>query len=149
MRHITILTLLFLVVLFGCMTPKQTAASKENGLYNLVGWNGAYVGNGSGTAIAIDIDGKVGYELNVSSPTARCVPITSVGWSANHGIVSGTLPPGLSFVQGTSSIRGIPTKRGHFIVKLSFRNVSCNGKSYMGFEQELRFHIGGSGIVNE
>lgn len=112
---------------------KETA---KPGLYSLTGW-GNWIG---------DVDGEVGHSLYVGSPTAWCLP--SRNWSLSHRILSGALPPGLSVSNtGASNITGIPTERGHWIVKLQVYNIQCGGQTYDGFEQEIRFHITGSGKV--
>lgn len=91
-----------------------------------------------------DINGEVGHSLYVSNPRAKCLP--SRKWSANSSVISGTLPPGLTF-GNLDEITGIPTERGHWIVKLKLGNIRCEGGTYKDFEQELRFHITGSGKV--
>jgi hypothetical protein len=92
-----------------------------------------------------DINGEVGHRLDVDGPRGKCLP--SRNWSGNAEIVSGTLPPGLSFGEG-SHIVGIPTERGHWVVKARMSNIQCDGKYYKDFEQELRFHISGTGKVH-
>jgi hypothetical protein len=57
------------------------------------------------------------------------------------------LPPGLSF-SSAYYITGIPTERGHWIVTVELYDLSANGRTYNGFQQQLRFHITGSGRVN-
>lgn len=93
-----------------------------------------------------DVDGQVGYQLYVSGPKGRCEP--SKSWTANSTIVSGSLPPGLTLNSAPSTITGIPRERGHWIVKLKMYNIECGGNYYKDFEQELNFHITGSGKVN-
>lgn len=125
------------VVLAGCggaLMNRGGGGESAPGLYNLEGW-GYWAG---------DVNGQVGYPLGVGGPTASCRP--SGTWSLNTSVVSGALPPGLSIGDG-GAIGGIPTERGHWIVRLRAYNIQCNGTGYDGFEQELRFHITGSGQV--
>lgn len=97
-----------------------------------------------GTVSGIDIDGEVGHPLTVWNPTATCEP--SHNWTLDAQVVSGSLPPGLDFGKSWQ-IEGIPTKRGHWIVTVRASNLMCEGSSYMGFTQQLRFHITGTGDV--
>jgi len=129
---------------------QQAARSKEAGLHNIKGWNFAscYFPSGSlGTCSGQDIDGKVGYPLFVNSPRANCKP--GGDWSMSNATISGTLPPGLTMLSAPSHIKGIPEKRGHWIVHIKVDHLYCNGESFYGIEQELRFHITGSGRVHE
>lgn len=128
--------LVCLALLVGCATSSIVWA-KEPGLYNFTGWNDATWG--------IDINGEVGYPVYVGNPKAECYP--SGKWTLNTRVASGSLPPGLTLGSAPFSITGIPTERGHWIVKLETYDVRCEGGSYKGFEQELRFHITGSGKV--
>lgn len=93
-----------------------------------------------------DIEGKVGYQLAVSGPRARCEPDRN--WSANLSITTGVLPPGLS-MDSSGAITGIPTQRGNWIVTMHMGPVTCGGSTYndAAFDQQLRFHIGGTGEV--
>jgi len=52
-------------------------------------------------------------------------------------------------MQNDGDITGIPTARGHWIVTVSISNIQCNGLIYgtLAFQQQLRFHITGSGEV--
>lgn len=115
-----------------------TATPERPGLYGSISsWNG-------GTD---DINGEVGHRLFVSGPRASCRP--SGSWTANHSIIGGQLPPGLSVGQGFD-IEGIPTEPGHWIVRVKLQNIQCEGMYFdecCAFEQELRFHITGSGKV--
>lgn len=115
-------------------TPQEQQRSP--GLYNLKGWN---YWNG-------DANGKVGHEVFISGPRALCVP--SHRWSSSMQILSGSLPPGLS-MDSAYNIKGIPTRRGHWIIKLKLYDVECGGSRYEGLTQELRIHITGSGRVVE
>ena len=125
------------LLMTGCAsTPLAQQQREEPGLYNLVGWND-YLS---------DINGEVGHPLSVSAPTARCAP--SGNWTTSGGYVaSGTLPPGLTMATSPPYISGIPRERGHWIVRMKVDTVMCNGLSYKGIDQELRFHITGSGKV--
>jgi hypothetical protein len=104
-------------------------------LYRLTGWNDW----------TPDINGEVGHPLGIRGPNARCVP--GGNWSSLGTIASGTLPPGLTMDPRSFDMGGIPRERGHWIVKVKLDNIVCNGSSYKGFDQELRFHITGSGKV--
>jgi hypothetical protein len=115
-------------------TPQERQRSP--GLYNLTGWNHW---NG-------DANGEVGHQVYISGPTALCAP--SRRWSSSMQILSGSLPPGLSMDSGYN-ITGIPTRRGHWILKLKLYDVECGGSQYRGFTQDLRIHIAGSGRVVE
>jgi len=135
--------------LAGCALPKpiQSQAKEKPGLHSLTGWNAAGRNDIDKTFTGKDIEGKVGYRLEVSAPTANCVS-PSKKWTGYHKIVSGQLPPGLDFNE-TSWIKGIPTKRGNYIVVLELYDIKCNDSYYGPYKQELRFHITGVGIVND
>ncbi|HEX8925291.1 MAG TPA: hypothetical protein VF786_05835 [Terriglobales bacterium] len=130
-----------LLLLGGCVPPPSARNHNRRpdppGLYSLSGWQGV--------RYDVDINGEVGHQLYVSNPTARCEP--SRHWSGDAQIVSGALPSGLSMDYSTMRISGIPTERGHWIVKMKLSNVQCGGSYYEGFTQELRFHITGTGRV--
>ena len=120
------------------------------------GWNNAYLtpdNQKDGTAPGTDIDGKVGYPLNVDTPRAACrenaKDDTFITWIYNPTITSGTLPPGVAFGDSNAGfpITGIPTQRGHYIVTVASGPINCNGETFNGFTQQLRFHITGSGEV--
>ncbi len=113
------------------------------------GWNGAPVffpsdDSGVGTAEAIDVNGDVGHPLTVSNPRANCAG----GWTANAAVLTGSLPPGLSFGQ-YNAITGIPTARGHWIVTVALTSRTCNGSTFRDIHQQIRFHITGGGTVNQ
>lgn len=139
MRSISwMLLLIVATAIAGCGAgTKRSPAQKQQapGLYSLTGWN--YVRHDT------DIKGEVGHRLYVKGPTANCRP---GNWSGATRILSGQLPPGMRFVSG-DNIEGVPTDRGHWIVKVELHNVRCEGGSYRGLTQELRFHITGSGRV--
>jgi hypothetical protein len=151
---------ILIVFLFSlhCAPAKQAQKVEAPGLYNMTGWNGAYIvypnGVDYGTASGIDIECKKGYPVNVSAPSARAVG-GSNKWNSTNNIVNNKLPPGLSFT-ATGGITGIPTERGHFIVTVEMTNIYVDGyppggtgkKYYKSFRQELRFHVSGSGNVN-
>lgn len=129
----------FIITILGSAPSKKTqTVSYKPGWYGVsIGWNDW----------KSDIDGQIGYPLYVSPPGAFCRP--SLKWTSNTSIVSGTLPPGIAFKEGSgSALSGTPTERGHWIVKLRLSNIQCEGSYYKDFEQELRFHITGSGKVN-
>jgi hypothetical protein len=122
-------------LMFLASTPQKKAPVEKPGWYGITeGWN-----NWNS-----DIDGQVGYKMYITGPRGRCLPSRS--WSANTSIISGKIPPGLYFEN--DNITGIPTERGHWIVRLRLSNIQCGGNYYKDFEQELRFHITGSGRVN-
>lgn len=136
------------------MVQSSSAWGRDSspGLYDLTGWNGAYADTGmpdsaGGTGVSIDVDGQVGYPLYVRGPQASCRP--GPHWSAQSYVETGTLPPGIAMnYQGEpGTLGGIPTERGHWIVRMRISNIQCNGYNYRGFNQEVRFHITGSGQV--
>ena len=120
---------------------------------NIKGWNYTDVyfdgiSGHEGTVSGIDIDGEVGHPVTVGSPTANCQP--GGNWTLDIDIASGVLPPGLALSSKSGEygvIKGIPTKRGHWIVEMHAYDFTCEGNSYMGFKQQLRFHIKGTGRV--
>lgn len=126
----------------GDWSRERNQEPEKPGLYSLDGWNGA-PDNGGKNRWAPDVNGEVGHSLYVNGPRSKCVP--SGRTLHNSRITSGSLPPGLTL--GIHAITGTPTERGHWIVKLEAYNVQCNDRPYAGFEQELRFHITGSGKV--
>jgi len=102
-----------------------------------------------------DINGEVGYPPTIFAPVAYCNGDMN-GWTSSHRIVSGQLPPGLHFRcdspssrSGCHVVEGIPTEPGHWIVRVELYDVQCGGSRYDGFVQELRFHITGTGKVNQ
>ncbi len=141
-----------LILLSGCI-PNQAytpvTKTKKTGIHNVNGWSYSncyfHDRNAIGSCNSKDIDGKVGYQLYVDGLRANCGPDNK--WHTSKKILTGTLPPGLAFVSGGSNIKGIPEKRGHWIVTIKVDNLYCQGKSYYGLKQELRFHITGSGKV--
>jgi hypothetical protein len=130
------------LMISGCVPAGYTnqhnnAGPTKPGLYGLTGWNGGIP----------DINAEVGHPYTVYGPRANCVP--SRNWNGNARIVSGQLPPGMEFNYQDMSIGGIPTERGHWIVKVELSNIICGGNSYQGLTQDLRFHVTGSGKVVE
>lgn len=93
-----------------------------------------------------DINGEVGHRFYHAVLLMNCQP--KGDWDADSYIVSGKLPDGLTFTN-SMVIEGIPQERGHWIVVLHVYNVRCNGETYPNFSsnQELRFHISGTGRV--
>ena len=137
-----------LVVIGAVLMFFFTASTVYAGLSNLRGWDDTPIYGNSTTASGKDIDGEVGYPIDVYGPTANCEP--NGKWSLDVKVSSGTLPPGifLSTKSGKyGDIEGIPTKRGHWIVEMSADNLKCEGKNVFGFTQQLRFHIKGTGRV--
>jgi hypothetical protein len=127
------------LVLAACDTIRQTQTKQARGLYELTGWNGALVDINSNEAAVIDINGKVGYLLIVSPPTAQCVS-RNKKWTGYPKILSGQLPPGME-IDKSNGIKGIPRKAGHWILKIEMSNIKCNDSIYGSMSQELRFHI--------
>lgn len=121
--------------------------AKQPGLYDLRGWGGVWAPRNGGEALGIDINGEVGHPVYVDCPRCNCVTAAGEGqaWNAVHNVLSGSLPPGLKFGEH-HVIVGIPTDRGHWIVRLELNNIECGDSSY-SFQQELRFHITGTGKV--
>jgi len=147
MRSFKLMSATVLMIFF---TASMGYASTFN---DIDGWNDTSVffdgvKGHEGSVSGIDIDGEVGHPVYVGSPRANCKP--SGNWSLNVEVSDGTLPPGLSLstVSGEYGvIKGIPTSRGHWIVEMRAYDLKCEGKYYMGFTQQLRFHISGSGRV--
>lgn len=113
------------------------------------GWMSESTGDYSlGEGPGIDVDGQVGYRLFVKGPRVKC----DQHWHFNYKIISGTLPPGLTIVEGPCDIEGIPTERGNWVVKIQIFNVTCGTQpidlAHIDYDiQEIRFHIAGSGKV--
>ena len=130
----------FIITILGSAPSQKTHTVAEK-----PGWYGVSTGWNDGKS---DIDGQIGYPLSVSGPRGRCVP--SRVWAAVINVVSGTFPPGITLNAAPWTISGTPTDqaRGHWIVKLRLSDIECGGAHYADFEQELRFHITGSGKVN-
>lgn len=124
--------------------PRGTPSPQKPELRNLTGWAGKPYHSYNNKAEDADIDGEVGHPLSVSHPRMKCVG--GDGWSGESKVVSGTLPPGLT-LHSSDDIDGIPTERGHWVVRLREYNLTCGGNDFGDFEQELRFHISGSGKV--
>ena len=135
------------------ITSSSTDEGGSGQILNVKGWDDKRVffdgvSGHEGTVGGLDINGEVGHPLSISSPSAQCAP--SGRWVAKGEIVTGTLPPGLTFnSDGDWTISGIPKERGHWIVTMKVSDVQCHGTSFMGFTQQLRFHITGSGKVVE
>lgn len=128
------------------------AAPRGPGLYDLTGWAAYcdewscdYVYNGRG--MEKDVNGEVGHPMTVGGVRAKCLP--GGDWYTTPYVSSGSLPPGLTLgtANAASQIVGIPTQRGHWIVTMNSGTIYCDGLSYKGFEQVLRFHITGTGVV--
>ena len=114
-----------------------------NPLFYVFGWGGQW----NYTSAGVDIDGEVGHPLTVEGlqhNSRAC----STPWTADFEVAEGTLPPGLK-LNTDSSISGIPTERGHWIVTMKAFNIenACGRPSTPGFTQQLRFHITGTGKV--
>ena len=117
---------------------------KVYGLSSFAGWDHAPCQWNVMVCAARDIKGEVGQPMDVDGPTASCQP--DAHWSMDHHIDSGQLPPGVDFTDG-AHINGTPAEAGDSLVILAGDNVLCNGRSYSGFTQELRFHISGRNEV--
>jgi len=126
------------------------------------GWYPAY--SRSGWLPHGDIDGDVGYPLNIEGPRGICLPDSN--WQFHYSVVSGTLPPGLRWNNPRyGDISGIPRERGHWVVHAKVDSIICNGKEMLrppdtiwqyrvvppGSHEEwqLRFHVRGGGKVIE
>ena len=101
---------------------------------------------------ADDVEGQVGHKLYVAPPETYCEPPGHFDWTARSEIISGVLPPGLTLNENLS-ITGIPTERGHWVVKLKLSNIQgpC-GDPHAPLPEmpcELDFHITGTGKVIE
>lgn len=128
---------ILVALLAGCAAPGRKTSQGEQ-----PGWYGITAGWGDWRS---DINGEVGHPVHVSGPQGKCLP--SRQWFGRPSVVSGSLPPGLTLNSAPWTITGIPTERGHWIVRLKVSEIQCEGKSYKDFEQELRFHITGTGKV--
>ena len=131
-----------------CLAPISAYADSFT---NIQGWNYAPVffsgvSGQEGDVSGVDIDGEVGHPLYVNGPQALCEP--SRKWTLSVKIEKGELPPGMAFDEHFG-ITGIPTERGHWIVTIRAYDFVCEGTTYMGFTQQVRFHITGSGKVIE
>lgn len=151
-RYAEAIVLLAVIATIGfilaCIDAPPRQYSPPTGMSGLTGWNGSGIWFDSENHIyrgSIDINGEVGHPLYVGSCRATCEP--GGQWTANHRILSGSLPPGMDFNTNNSGIEGIPTERGHWIVQLELYDITCNGSTYAGIKQELRFHISGTGRV--
>jgi hypothetical protein len=123
----------------------RPAPAQEPGFYGAVdGWGG----RGQSDR---DINGEIGHPVFVGGPRALCINVRGGGagnWTSYTRVTSGVLPPGLA-MQNSGDITGIPTARGHWIVTVSMSGLVCNGLTYSNFDfqQQLRFHITGTGEV--
>lgn len=129
-----------LAVLTACASGPDSGKgrSKKPGMYgSIIRWN-------EGVA---DIKGEVGHGLSIVGPRTRCEP--NGKWLGRVQIISGSFPPGVNFSQSELGITGVPKERGHWIVTIRLDQITCSGILYdqLAFEQELRFHISGSGRV--
>ncbi len=137
----------------GCATPTRHEAPRAPGMYGLTGWGGNSTWRDGNTNKASDLDvsGTVGSPLYVQGCRAEIVP-SNVGWTANHRVLTGELPPGMHFSDNGSTIEGVPTERGHWIVTLELYDIKKNDEpdfTYFGIIQTVRFHITGSGEVHQ
>jgi hypothetical protein len=127
----------FLLACASAPEERDWTKTAEPGIYNTRLWRSG------------DVDGQVGYPLDIGYPTLLCLPARK--WSGRVSIVSGQFPPGISLHDSDLSIKGIPTERGHWIVKLKLYDINCNGEIWQLKEYiattEIRFHITGSGRV--
>ena len=95
-----------------------------------------------------DVNGEVGHRFAHTILRADCQPRNN--WTYDLDLVSGSLPPGLSFdPRQLGDIIGIPAERGHWIAQLAISNFTCNGERWSAWDgvQEIRFHISGTGRV--
>jgi hypothetical protein len=133
----------------GCAsTGQQQSQPDQPGFLYATTWNGMSVSCGNQAyPSSEDIDGTVGHPLYVGSLLARAVG----GWYCNYTVVSGELPPGLSFTD-RYAINGIPTERGHWILHLratAIRAGASQQYSFNDIDVVFRFHITGSGEVHQ
>lgn len=114
------------------------AHAQQVGVYS--GWNG------STSRSEVDVEGKVGYGLNVLGPALKCG--NGLGYHTETEILTGSLPPGMIKYFGSNSlgrVGGTPTERGHYITTLQIKIYCGSNISY--YTQVVRFHITGSGQV--
>jgi hypothetical protein len=151
-------------------SPQQTMYPRA---WVVRGWNGArqvpnscVPGNFVGTCRmeTIEVVGKVGRALSVTAPVGWCRPTPSPlvpplvpgaqdgrvppapGWRYGYKFVSGSLPNGLRFGNGTDGawgqIFGVPTQRGEQVVVLRMEMLGCEGLLTSDNRiQEIRFRI--------
>lgn len=139
------------LIAMGALAFCFVTASGYAGITEQYGWNYKPViydgmDGHEGSVEGVDIDGEVGYPLFVKGATANCEPTHE--WNGSAEVILGALPPGLT-LQDNFDITGIPTERGHWIVSIKLSDIQCDGSYYMGFTQQLRFHITGTGKVIE
>lgn len=145
---------LWIVVLISCAKTAPEPV-RTPGIYGVIGWKGSTCFDQEMSCTDVDYDLQVGYPMTLQGPEVNCYP--NWRWeSTPTTIESGTLPPGMKFVHGrwgggyggmVESITGIPTERGHWIVKLRMGTILCNGDTYKGYVQDVRFHVTGTGVV--
>jgi len=124
--------------MLACVDAKSDwTTTAKPGIYGVQTWR------------AGDVDGEVGHPLYLGNPTMHCLPARQ--WTGNVRVVSGQLPPGITIDDRNMGISGIPTERGHWIVRVELYDINCNGETYQVFDHlrftDIRFHIGGSGRV--
>lgn len=136
--------------IMGFLLVSATPQYAQEGLKLFGGWNQAAIRNDSAKGVCVaavkGINGEVGRRLVVSGPTASCTP--DPNWAGTPRIISGDLPPGMNF-DSKLGIKGTPREKGDWIVQVELKDLQCNGVTYMGFSQELRFHISDSAKVTE
>ena len=154
--HLSFSMLLLIGTIAGCAYgprahTRTQQVVREPGMYGTKGWNGGYAsGQFPLMAADIDVNGEIGHPLTVYNPTANCVSPANTGWQfSSVNTASGTLPPGISANQSNGQLTGIPTERGHWIVTMSMNGITCNNLSYGTIAQIIRFHITGTGQVNQ
>ena len=127
----------------------------ENGnlMHCVSGWGG--LGTVESGSAGFDANGEVGHPLNVKGLSSLYLTDHSgnaIKWSAEWEVTEGSFPPGIHF-NNDSSIGGIPTERGHWIVTLRAYNLQmaacAEGPNPPSFKQQIRFHISGTGKVIE
>jgi hypothetical protein len=112
--------------------PARGSTQRQPGLYSGPGFGYNYSG---------EISGKVGLPLDARSQ-ARC---EGSGWSADRlEVLTGALPPGLSFRQSDLAITGVPTRGGTWYLRVQWTNVRCAGNSYGNKTQDLSIKTEGS-----
>lgn len=88
------------------------------------------IGNGEGVSWLNnlnnggDVNGQVGYILNLIGPRFNCS-----GWSLKVEKISGQLPTGVT-LQNNGTISGVPTQSGNWIATIRISNIMCGGFHY-------------------
>ena len=141
---IFVFRIFLLIIPLGCMGQKKPKIRQPAGLHEITGWDRSKVDDNN-EAVSIDITGEVGHSLFVLAPTTKCISLSG-DWTGYPKIISGKLPRGMVFDK-LNRIKGVPTERGHYILKIEMNTIKCNDNSYKGISQVLRFHIMSKGCT--